>query len=106
MILLPFGGQVESIINHISNTPGRAIANTHTLFKIFQVIILFPFARGLVKLTEWMIRGEDDKSEQYELKYIGMDTTASPAVAVLEVTNEIKRMGEIANYNLERSMTA
>ena len=83
MILLPFGGQVESIINHISNTPGRAIANTHTLFKIFQVIILFPFARGLVKLTEWMIRGEDDKSEQYELKYIGMDTTASPAVSVL-----------------------
>ncbi len=106
-ILLPFGGYVEAFINHISNTPGRAVANTHTIFKVFQVILLFPFAKGLVKLTEWLVRGEDDKTEQYELKYIGMDTNAaSPAVAVLEVTNEIKRMGEIANYNLERAMIA
>lgn len=106
-ILLPFGGYVEAFINHISNTPGRAVANTHTIFKVFQVILLFPFAKGLVKLTKWMVRGEDDKTEPYELKYIGMDTNAaSPAVAVLEVTSEIKRMGEIANYNLERAMIA
>lgn len=105
-LLLPLGGLFEEFINRISTDPGRAIANTHTIFKVFQVVILFPFAGLIVKLTQWMIPGEDKKTDEYELKYISLDGAASPAVAVLEVTSEIKRMGEIANYNLERSMIA
>lgn len=106
LILLPFGGHVETWINSISADPSRAVANTHSIFKIFQVIILFPFAGWIVKLTQLMVPGEDEKAEKYELKYISLDKSVSPAVAVIEVTNEIKRMGEIANYNLERSMEA
>lgn len=106
LILLPFGGYVESWINSISADPSRAVANTHSIFKIFQVVILFPFAGWIVKLTQLLIQGEDEKVEKYELKYISIDKSVSPAVAVLEVTNEIKRMGQIANYNLERSMEA
>ena len=90
----------------LNSDPGRAVANTHTIFKIFQVIILFPFAGWIVKLTELLVRGEDEKTDEYELKYISLNKSVSPAVAVLEVTNEIKRMGEIANYNLERAMYA
>lgn len=106
LILLPFGGHVETWINSISADPSRAVANTHSIFKIFQVIILFPFAGWIVRLTQFMVPGEDEKVEKYELKYISLDKSVSPAVAVIEVTNEIKRMGEIANYNLERSMEA
>lgn len=106
LILLPFGDIVEKWIMEISANLSRAVANTHTIFKVFQVIVLFPFAGFIVKLTEWMIPGKDEQKEKYELKYISLDSAVSPAVAVLEVTNEIKRMGEIANYNLERSMEA
>lgn len=106
LILLPFGGYVETWINSISADPSRAVANTHSIFKIFQVIILFPFAGWIVRLTQLMVPGEDEKVEKYELKYISLEKSVSPAVAVIEVTNEIKRMGEIANYNLERSMKA
>lgn len=106
IILLPFGGYVEGWINSVSANPARAVANTHTIFKVFQVIILFPFANLIVKLTQWMVRGEDEKADDYELKYISLDNAVSPAIAVIEVTNEIKRMGKIANYNLERSMEA
>ena len=106
VILLPFGGYVETWINSISANPARAVANTHTIFKVFQVIVLFPFAGWIVKLTQWMIRGDDVQKDKYELKYISLEGGVSPAVAVLEVTNEIKRMGEIASYNLERSMDA
>lgn len=106
LILLPFGGYVETWINSISADPSRAVANTHSIFKIFQVIILFPFAGWIVRLTQLMVPGEDEKVEKYELKYISLEKSVSPAVAVIEVTNEIKRMGEIANYNLERSMEA
>ena len=106
LILLPFGGYVETWINSISADPSRAVANTHSIFKVFQVIILFPFAGWIVRLTQLMVPGEDEKVEKYELKYISLEKSVSPAVAVIEVTNEIKRMGEIANYNLERSMEA
>lgn len=106
LILLPFGGYVEHWINAISVDPKRAVANTHTIFKVFQVIILFPFAGWIVKLTQWLVPGEDEQKEKYELKYISLDSAVSPAIAMIEVTNEIKRMGEIANYNLERSMEA
>lgn len=106
LILLPFGGYVEHWINAISADPKRAVANTHTIFKVFQVIILFPFAGWIVKLTQWIVPGEDEQKEKYELKYISLDSAVSPAIAMIEVTNEIKRMGEIANYNLERSMEA
>lgn len=105
-ILLPFGGHVETWMNSISADPSRAVANTHSIFKIFQVIILFPFAGWIVRLAQFMVPGKDEKAEKYELKYISLDKSVSPAVAVIEVTNEIKRMGEIANYNLERSMKA
>lgn len=106
LILLPFGGYVEHWINAISADPKRAVANTHTIFKVFQVIILFPFAGWIVKLTQWLVPGEDKQKEKYELKYISLDSAVSPAIAMIEVTNEIKRMGKIANYNLERSMEA
>ncbi len=106
IILLPFENVVADWMIRLNSDPGRAVANTHTIFKIFQVIILFPFAGWIVKLTEIFVRGEDEKTDKYELKYISLNKSVSPAVAVLEVTNEIKRMGEIANYNLERSMYA
>lgn len=106
IILLPFGGYVEKWINAISADPKRAVANTHTIFKIFQVIVLFPFAGLIVKLTRVFVHGDDEQKEKYELKYISLDSAVSPAIAMIEVTNEIKRMGKIANYNLERSMEA
>lgn len=106
IILLPFESTVEGWIMGMSANLGRAVANTHTIFKVFQVIALFPFAGLIVKLTELMVTGKDEQKEKYELKYISLEGAVSPAVAVLEVTNEIKRMGEIANYNLERSMEA
>nr|MCR4684995.1 Na/Pi cotransporter family protein [Lachnospiraceae bacterium] len=40
---------------------GRCVANAHTIFKIFQVLILFPFGGGLVKLTYLLVPGEDEK---------------------------------------------
>lgn len=86
---------------------GRAVANTHTCFKIFQVIILFPFANGLVKLTCLLVPGnEKDSEKDFELMYIGKKNVFSPATAVVEVTKELERMGYMACTNLNRAMNA
>lgn len=55
LILLPFGGYVETLINNISADPSRAVANTHSIFKIFQVIILFPFAGWPPTVCGWTV---------------------------------------------------
>lgn len=100
--------QITDLIMRISgNNPGRAVANAHTIFKIFQVILLFPFAKQIVKLTYIFVPGEEKKisdREQFQLKYIGDKVIFSPATAVIEIMKELERMGEMASDNLNRAM--
>ena len=43
---------------------GRAVANTHTIFKVVQVIVLFPLAGWIVKLTYLLVPGKDGEDEK------------------------------------------
>lgn len=100
---------VFNILHAISANNGRFVANAHTLFKIFQVIILFPFSGLIVKLACLCVPGEDRKinyRENYQLKYIGEKVIFNPATAVVEVLREVERMASLANENLTRSMNA
>ena len=85
---------------------GRCVANAHSFFKIFQVIVLFPFAKLIVKATYLVVPGEDKKTDdsEYQLMYIGRKNIFSPATAVVEVTRELERMGQMASENLNRGM--
>ncbi len=88
---------------------GRFVANTHTIVKITQVVILFPFSKGIVKLTHLLVPGEDEKigyREQLQLKYIGGNNVFSPATAVVDVSKELERMAYLASENLNRAMNA
>lgn len=89
--------------------PGRFVANAHTAFKIFQVIILFPFSGWIVKMTYLLVPGTDKKinyRESFTLKYIGDKVVFNPATAVVEVINELDRMASLASENLNRAMNA
>lgn len=109
-ILMVAMGPVINLVVRISGTdPGRCVANAHTMFKIFQVAILFPFSGMIVKLTYLLVPGEDEKigyRESFQLKYIGQKSVFSPATVVIEVTNEIERMASLASENLNRAMNA
>ena len=98
---------VISMIQSFSADNGRFVANAHTLIKIFQVIVLFPFSSLIVKMTYLLVPGEDKKvgyREVNTLKYIGDKVVFNPATAVVEVIKEIERMGELASENLNRAM--
>lgn len=93
----------------ISADKGRFVANAHTIIKITQVIILFPFNKLIVKLTYLLVPGDDKKvsyREQMQLKYIGGKNVFSPATAVIDVTKELERMALLASENLNRAMNA
>lgn len=107
VILQVASGPVISMIQSFSADNGRFVANAHTLIKIFQVIVLFPFSSLIVKMTYLLVPGEDKKvgyREVNTLKYIGDKVVFNPATAVVEVIKEIERMGELASENLNRAM--
>ena len=97
------------LIQSVSADNGRFVANAHTIIKIFQVIVLFPFSGAIVKLASITVPGEDKKvgyRESYQLKYIGEKVVFNPATAVVEVIKELDRMASLASENLNRAMNA
>ncbi len=106
VLLAFFGDQYEAFIWKISGgNMARAIANTHTIFKVFQVLIMVPFTRALVKLTYVLVPGTDEEGEGYALQYISISNVI-PSTAMYEVVCEIKRMGALARKNLAVAMEA
>lgn len=109
IVLFVAGDQIVELIKSISADNGRFVANAHTLIKIAQVIMLFPFTGWLVKMTYLIVPGEDQKvgyRESYQLKYIGDKVVFNPATAVVEVVKELERMASLAEENLNRAMNA
>ncbi len=110
IIMLIVGDYIVSGIMSVSgNNYGRFVANSHTIIKIFQVLILFPFSNLLVKATYLVIPGKDEKvgyNDEFKLQFIGNKVVFNPATAVVEVTNEIERMANLALDNLNRAMNS
>ncbi|WP_373214181.1 Na/Pi cotransporter family protein [Ruminococcus sp. 5_1_39BFAA] len=89
------------------NSPGREVANAHTLIKIVEVVLLAPFNKQIVKLTGLFVRGDEKKAgEGFQLQFIGAKSVFSPTTAVFDATREMERMGHMAITNLERAMNA
>lgn len=101
---------VVNFLHRISGDDlGRCIANAHTLIKVGQVILLFPFSNLLVKMTYMIVRGEDEKigdDENFQLQYIGNKVVFNPATAVVDAIRELERMAALAAENLNRAMKA
>jgi phosphate:Na+ symporter len=102
--------QVVSALTVVAGgDPGRVVALAHMSIKIFQVIIMMPFIKGIVKLTYLVVPGSDKKvgyRDSYQLKYIGEKVVLNPATAIVEVIKELDRMASLASENLNRAMNA
>ena len=84
----------------------RSVANTDTIYKVFQTVIFLPLSAQFIKLVNRLIPGTDVKQEGFSLQYINMTTVFSPTAAIVEAMQEIGRMGRKAEQNLKLSMEA
>ena len=85
----------------------RGVANAHTLIKVVEVILLFPFMGYVVKLTYKIVPGKDKEAEdEFALKYIGSNNMIVANTAISTVILEIEHMGQMASENLRESMDA
>lgn len=106
-IILMFGLTpiTEAIMKFSGNNPARAVANAHTIIKIVEVILLFPFMNLVVKATYKIVRGKDATPEdEFELLYIGQNKMMTASTATFNAVREIEHMADVANQNLKLGM--
>lgn len=82
---------------------GRSVANAHSLIKICQVVVFFPFMGWIVKLTYLLVPGVDKEMEEFGLHYIDKDHI-QPTMAVPVAIREIEEMSGLAIANLDTAM--
>lgn len=111
VLIMFFGSYIENVICFFSGhgqdsaNLGRNIAWAHFLFKVFQVIVFYPFMNLIVKCTYLLVPGNDAEKEdsEFQVKFIGA-AHPNPAVAVYVAVQEMERMAHMAIDNLNRAV--
>ena len=108
MILLAIFPRIMDVIQSLSpDNVARQIANTHTIFAVFAVVVMLPFTNGIVKLSRLLMPMKPEETEQTKdrkLLYMIQTGSIPPAVALNQAVREISRMGKIARDNLQLAM--
>ena len=100
--------QITEFIQALSpNDVGRQVANTHTLFAIFAVIVMLPFSDKIVALTEKLIPvlpEETRSKKEMQLIYMVDTKNTLPSVVIAQAIKELKRLGKLSRDNLEAAV--
>lgn len=86
---------------------GRQIANTHTIFAIFAVLVELPFTNNIIALANKIIpvqEGESRLLEERQLQYMNQIENVPPHMATRQAQLEAVRMGRIAYETLALSV--
>ena len=100
---------IIDMIDSISSSDKRFVANADTIFKTFQCIILLPCSKWLIKLSKKIIHakaGEETDENEMVLKHIDVTGVSNSATAVVEVVQEIERMADMVKINLKQASDA
>ena len=80
----------------------RQIANGHTFFNIAVTLIWLPLLPVMVKIVNFLVRGEDGDQEVYKPKYLNNGVLGQPSAAIYLVSKEISSTAD----NVKRLLTA
>lgn len=85
----------------------RQIANFHTIFNVTVTLLLFPFAKLMVRLITRIIP-EKHVPDRVEKKLVYLDDriAQTPSIALTQTLKELNRMGDISVSNMRRSLDA
>ena len=93
-------------IEKLSPDPMAQIAISHIVFNIVSTVVMFPFAKALVKLSCLLVPGKDDSKSEMHCKFIDDRLLNTPPFAVMQVSKEVARMAKLARDNFETSAHA
>ena len=110
ILLTFFRAPIADLIRMLSGTGaeslGANIAMAHFTFKVFQVIVFYPFMDLIIKLTYVLVPGEDKTAgeDTFTVQYIDPVHLPNPTVAVYLAVQEMARMAHLAFDNLNQAM--
>ena len=93
-------------IEKLSPDPMAQIAISHIVFNIVSTVVMFPFAKVLVKLSCLLVPGKDESESEMHCKFIDDRLLNTPPFAVMQVSKEVARMAKLARDNFETSAHA
>ncbi|MCL2604906.1 MAG: Na/Pi cotransporter family protein [Defluviitaleaceae bacterium] len=82
------------------------VAMFYTTFKLTLTAAFMPFVKHLAALMYRFIPKRTQWVDAKHLVYIKADSTSTPAIAIEQAYNELKRMGTMALINLELAIEA
>lgn len=108
VVLINIFPGILSLIQSLSpDDIGRQIANTHTIFAIFAVLVELPFTKYIIELANKLIPIQEDEVRALEdrrLQYMTTIENLPPHMATRQAQLEAVRMGRIALGNLSQSL--
>jgi len=81
----------------------RAVANSHSVFNIFNCIIFIPLVGLLAFIVTKMVKGDVEVIE-HTTKHLDNRMIVTPEIAIGQAKNEISRMAEYASQQLNLSI--
>ncbi len=73
----------------------------HIIFNVTTTLLLLPFVKQLVKLSQIVIKDKKEKETSLTLKYVDERLLGMPSIALMQVKKEINYMLERAKENIE-----
>ncbi len=80
------------------------IALIHTLFNLAITVILMPFSKLLIRITEWLVRDKAETARDNDVPEIDDLLFRQPSVVLSECDNGTSRMASIAHSMMLRSL--
>ena len=78
------------------------ISMLHTLFNLFNTIILIWFVKGIVKIVTWAIKDKkSDEEDIVKLKFIDAGPLSTAELAIGQARNEVIHFAEISRREVE-----
>ena len=89
-------------LHFLADNPGRpGVALIHTVFNVTSTVLLFPFQKQLVKITNALIK----PSKNGEGAFLDERLINTPSIAVNEAMVQTKQMAVLAHKTLEQSLS-
>lgn len=105
LILLAFPDIVLLVQRLSPLNISRQIANFHSIFNISVTLLLFPFAKQMVKFVSFIIKEKDIPGRaEKKLIYLDERIVQTPTIVLSQTLKELNRMGTITINNLDKSL--
>ena len=103
-ILWITGDWFAGVLSSITDDTQFQIAFFHVIFNVLNTLMLLPFVKYLVKLSEIVIKEKKTDTEEEHLKYVDERLLVTPAIAYQQVKREIEHMAHMAKDNITASL--